>query len=295
MSHRIYSIAVAVGFTLTMLGTTADARTLVVGGKAFTEQYVMAEITKQLLEREGFQAQTKVGFATDKIREAQLAGELDITWDYTWSGYAFHHGLPGRPNVDEVMRRLRLVDEPQGLVWLDRSSVNNTYGLAVNLDWAAENCVHSLDDLANLVRSGANIRLASDQECHKREDCLLGVYKAYNFTLPEKNISVMNVAETFEALRERKADVGVVYMTEGKIPAYDLEVLNDPKVVFAEYYLVPVVRKATLAEFPKLKAILDKIVKAMDQATQQDLHYRIDVVGQPVNEVATYFIASKGL
>ena len=273
----------------------ATARTFTIGGKAFTEQYVLAEITKQMMEKAGLQARTRVGYATDKIRQAQLAGEVDISWDYSWTGYRLHLGFADAKDPDEALRIVRETDSENGLIWLTRSSVKNGSALAVNLDYAAEKCIHSVDDLAQAIRNGLKVRFASDQECHKREDCLIGMQRAYDFKIPKAQIDVMNVAETHEALHERRADVGVVYITDGKIPAYDLELLEDPKAVTNANYLTPVVASRALEEEPRIRAILEKIAGALDTETSQDLHYRVDIVGQPVEQVAAYFISAKGL
>ncbi len=289
------SCAAAIGLLAALSPDAAEARRFVVGGKAFTEQYVLAEITRQMLERAGIDAETRVGFATDEIRQAQLAGDVDISWDYTWTGYKFHHGMAEWKPADQVLDELRDLDEDVGLIWLERSKVNNTYAFAVNLDYAAEACIHSMEDLAQAMRNGLDIRMASDQECHKREDCLLGAQSAYDFTVPSDKIEVMNVSDTYEALRERRAEVAVVYATDGKIPAYDLEILEDQKSVFAEYFIVPVARAEALAEDPRIGPILELIARSLDQDTSQELHYRVDVVGQPIEQVAAYFIASKGL
>ncbi len=268
---------------------------LVVGGKAFTEQYVLAEITKQLLEREGVPARTRVGYATDAIRAAQLSGEVDLSWDYTWTGWAFHHQQQGYRAPDEALAAVRRLDADNGLVWLERSDVNNTYAVATNLDYAAEACIHSMPDLAQAVRNGLQIRLASDQECHRRVDCWLRAEDVYGFEFPRDRILVMNVADTYEALRERRAEMAIVYTTDGKIPAYDFEVLTDPESVFAEYYLVPVARADAVRRAPVAQGILNRISAALDTATSQDLHYRVDVVGQPIDQVARYFISLKSL
>lgn len=285
----------AVWLSVAPLGSFAEARTYTVGGKAYTEQYVLAEITKQMLERAGLSARTRVGYATDKIRQAQLAGDVDISWDYSWTGYRIHLGFTEPKEPDEALRIVREADLENGLVWLNRSAVKNSAALAVNLDYAAENCIHSIADLAQAIRNGLKVRVASDQECHKREDCLIGLQRAYDFKIPRDQISVMNVAETHEALHERRAEIGVVYTTDGKIPAYDLELLEDPKSVTNSYYITPVVSSSALEEEPKIREVLDKIAAALDTETSQDMHYRVDIVGQSVEQVARFFIKTKGL
>lgn len=294
--RSISPLIAAVTAACALLGAAAaEARTFVVGGKAFTEQYVLAEITKQMLERSGLEAQTRVGYATDKIRQAQLAGDVDIYWDYSWTGYQIHHGFTEPRGADEALRMVREADLENGLVWLKRSRAQNSFALAVNLDFAAENCIHSMQDLAQAIRNGLKVRLASDQECYKREDCLLGAQRAYDFAIPQDRVEVMNVAQTHEALRERRAEVAVVYSTDGKIPAYDLELLEDSKTAFNPYYLVPVITSSALEEEPRLREIIEKIADALDTSTSQELHYRVDIVGQSVEQVAKYFITAKGL
>lgn len=278
-----------------LFAAAAEARTYIVGGKAYTEQYVLAEVTKQMLEREGIESQTRVGYSTVDIRQAQLAGDVDISWDYTWIGYTVHHGFTEPRDADSALEEIRRLDVENGLIWLPRSKVNNSPALAVNLDFAAENCIHSLIDLSQALRNGLSVRMASDQECHKREDCLLGVQRAYDFKIPPENITVMNVAETHEALRLRRAEVAVVYVTDGKIPAYDLELLEDPKGAFNAYFITPVVSATALEETPRIRPLLERVAAALDTETLQDLNYRVDIVGQPVEQVARYFITSKGL
>ncbi|MDP8919921.1 MAG: glycine/betaine ABC transporter substrate-binding protein, partial [Pseudomonadota bacterium] len=60
------------------LPQAALARTLVVGGKGYTEQLLMAELTSQLLTAKGFQVETRTGFDTNALRRAQEAGRIDL-------------------------------------------------------------------------------------------------------------------------------------------------------------------------------------------------------------------------
>lgn len=279
-------------------GVVAQApaeRPLVVGGKNFTEQFVLAEIARQLLAREGFAVEARTGFATDEIRQAQLIGDVDITWDYTWTGYAFHHGFDEPLPADEVLDVLREVDVDNGLIWLNRSTVNNTYAFAVNLDFAAEACIHSMPDLAQALRNGMRLRFASESECPRRLDCLISAQSVYGFEFPADAITVVEAGQPVELLRERRAEVGVVFTTDGTIPAYDLELLADPEVVFAEYYITPVIREEIAVAQPAVRDLIERLTAALDTATQQELHYRVDIVGQSVEDVARFFLSTRAI
>jgi osmoprotectant transport system substrate-binding protein len=63
--------------------TSASAQTIVVGGKNFTEQQIMAEMTSQLLQAKGFKTDKRAGLGSAPLRQAQEAGQVDVYWEYT--------------------------------------------------------------------------------------------------------------------------------------------------------------------------------------------------------------------
>ncbi len=70
--------------------TSAAAQNVVVGGKNFTEQQIMAEMTNQLLQAKGFKTDKRAGLGTAPLRQAQEAGQVDLYWEYTgtaWISY----------------------------------------------------------------------------------------------------------------------------------------------------------------------------------------------------------------
>lgn len=57
---------------------------LIVGSKDFTEQLILGEMTRLLLEDAGASVQDQIGMAgTDATRQALLSGEIDMYWEYT--------------------------------------------------------------------------------------------------------------------------------------------------------------------------------------------------------------------
>ena len=62
---------------------SAFAQSLVVGGKSFTEQQLVAEITSQFLTAKGFRTRVRIGFSTSGIRKELEAGLVDVYWEYT--------------------------------------------------------------------------------------------------------------------------------------------------------------------------------------------------------------------
>src|ERR687889_207182 len=105
----------------------ALARSLVVGGKGYTEQLLMAEMTSQLLTAKGFQVETRAGFDTNALRRAQEAGRIDLYWEYTGTSLREFNKVTERLTPAEAYNRVKQLDAQKGLVWLEPSHVNNTY------------------------------------------------------------------------------------------------------------------------------------------------------------------------
>ena len=69
--------------TLVAFSGAAFAAELTVGGKDFIEQYLVAEMTKQLLESKGYKIRKTDGMGTNIVRAALESGEVDLYWEYT--------------------------------------------------------------------------------------------------------------------------------------------------------------------------------------------------------------------
>src|SRR5664279_5566466 len=62
------------------------AQTIVVGGKAFTEQQIMTAMTVALLKARGFTPDRKAGMGSAAVRSALENGQIDVYWEYTGTG-----------------------------------------------------------------------------------------------------------------------------------------------------------------------------------------------------------------
>ncbi|MEP7208901.1 MAG: glycine betaine ABC transporter substrate-binding protein, partial [Casimicrobiaceae bacterium] len=68
--NKTLTAAVA-GLLLGFGASAALAQTIVVGGKNFTEQQIMASMTNQLLKAKGFSPDVKAGMGSAVLRQAQ--------------------------------------------------------------------------------------------------------------------------------------------------------------------------------------------------------------------------------
>ncbi len=192
-------------------------------------------------------------------------------------------------------KKVKELDAAKGLVWLNPSKANNTYSLAMNADDAKKHGIVTISDLANKVKGGTKLNLASNAEFYARPDGLKPLEQMYGFEFARDNVKRMDTGLVYQALKEKQVDVGLVFATDGRVPAFNFVVLKDDKGYFPAYAMTPVVRKQTLDANPKLADILNSLSAKLDDATMSRLNASVDVDKKTVEEVAQTFLKKEGL
>ena len=281
--------------TLALGVGTASAQTVVVGGKNFTEQQIMAEMTSQLLQAKGFKTDKRAGLGTAPLRQAQEAGQVDVYWEYTGTSLITFNKVNDKLDAAATYAKVKELDAAKGLVWLNPSKANNTYALAMRKADAEAKKIKTLSDLAAKVKGGDALKLASNAEFYARPDGLAPLQQTYGFEFGRENVARMDTGLVYQALKDKQVDVALVFATDGRIPAFDFLVLADDKGFFPSYALTPVVRKETLDKNPKLADILNGLSAKLDDASMAKLNASVDVDKKTVEEVSTSFLKSQNL
>jgi osmoprotectant transport system substrate-binding protein len=273
----------------------AVAQSVVVGGKNFTEQQLMAEMTSQLLKAKGFTVDKRDGMGTAVLRQAQESGQIDVYWEYTGTSLITFNKVTDKLDAAATYAKVKELDAAKGLVWLDPSKANNTYALAMRKADASGKGISTLSELAAKVKGGEALKFGCNAEFYSRPDGLKPLEAAYGFEFGRENVVRMDTGLVYQALKDSQVDVGLVFATDGRIPAFDFVVLKDDKGFFPSYALTPVVRKETLDKNPKLAEILNALSAKLDDATMAKLNASIDVDKKSVEEVAGAFLKEQAL
>lgn len=294
MLKVIKKLAVATAMTVTA-ALPIQASELVIGGKNFTEQQLLTEITSQYLSANGYDIERRAGMGSAVLRKAQENGQIDLYWEYTGTSLLTYNKVTEKLAPAEVYNRVKELDGKKGLVWLNASSANNTYALAMRKSDAEKRGISTLSNLADAVNGKSGLTLAVNAEFYARKDGLKPLQKAYGFEFSRKDIKRMDSGLTYTALKEAQVDVALVFATDGRIPAFGFIVLEDDKGYFPNYAVTPVVREQTLQKNPQLAAQMNKLSAAIDTDKMSDLNARVDVKRQSIEKVASDFLQEAGL
>lgn len=291
---RVTATAFA-GLAFAGVALGAQAADIVVGGKNFTEQQLLSAITEQLLEAKGHDVDNRAGMGSAAVRSAMENGQIDVYWEYTGTSLITYNKVEERLDAAATYARVKQLDAEKGIVWLDASRANNTYALAMRAVDADAQGVATLSDLAEKVNGGADMTLGSNAEFYARPDGLRPLQEAYGFAFSRSDIKRMDTGLVYQALRDGQVDVGLVFATDGRIPAFDFRVLKDDKGYFPSYALAPVIRAEVLEANPGIGEALNALAATLDDATMARLNARVDVDKVSVENVAAEFLQGAGL
>ena len=279
-----------------MLASAVAAQTIVVGGKAFTEQQIMTAMTVALLKAKGFTPDRKAGMGSAAVRQAMENGQIDVYWEYTGTALAVFNKINDKfDSADAAYKKIKEVDAAKNLVWLNMSPVNNTYAFAMNADDAKKRGIVTMTDYAKAVKADPKLTFASNAEFYSRPDGLPGWQKTYGFEIDRDSVKRMDTGLVYQALKDRQVDSGVVFATDGRIPAFNFVVIKDDKNYAAPYNMTPVVRKEIADKNPKLVEALNALSAKLNNETMARLNASVDVDKKTPEEVAEAFLKQNGL
>ncbi|MCA1769086.1 MAG: glycine betaine ABC transporter substrate-binding protein [Halomonas sp.] len=280
---------------MTAAPSMAQAETITVGGKNFTEQLILADMTVQYLESKGHAVDERSGMGTAVLRQAQESGQVDLYWEYTGTSLISYNKVTEKLTPEQGYQRVKELDAEKGLIWLEPSNANNTYALAMREDHAQELGITSISDLAEAINSGNELVLASNATFYSRDDGLRPMQETYGFEFGRRNVKRMDQGLTLPALDQKEVDVAMTTATNGRIPAMDLTVLKDDLQFFPDYALTPVVRQETLEENPELAEQMNALSALLDDATMARLNAKVDVEKENIEDVSQSFLEENGL
>ena len=294
LKQKIKALIATCIFAIAPFSHSAEPK-VVVGGKNFTEQRLLAEMTSQYLKASGFQVDLRTDMGSALVRAAQEHGQIDLYWEYTGTALISYNKILEPLNAEETYRRVKELDAKKGIVWLNPSSANNTWALAIRESDKDRLPFRTVSELKAALAAGKAPTLAAGVQFVSRTDGLVGLEKSYDFKYPKSLIKQMDPGLTYQAIRDAQVDIAAVYTTDGRVEAFKLLVLKDDKNFFPSYALVPVVREDTLKKYPQLERLMNAVSARLDDMTMRRLNAAVDVEKKSFEEVARNFLVQQKL
>ncbi|ANS29400.1 glycine betaine/carnitine/choline binding protein [Rhodococcus opacus] len=272
---------------------------ITVGSKDFTEQVTLGYIIEFALSAAGAEVRDLTNIqGSNSTRDAQLDGQIDVTYEYTGTGWINYLGneipIPDPTAQFEAVRDEDL--ESNGMVWVDPAPMNNTYALAMSRQTAEETGITTLSDYADLVnRDPAAATTCVETEFNVRQDGFPGMAAKYGFDPARANRQILQTGIIYQATADgTQCKFGEVFTTDGRIIALDLVLLEDDRQFFPKYNPAITMRKDFAEAHPQVAEVMAPISAALTNEEITELNRRVDVEGEEPADVARDWLVEKG-
>lgn len=283
--------------------------TIYVGSKSFPEAEILSWIVYLVMEDEGLRVVEDMQTAptTAEVRQALLDGTIDVYVEYTATGVLLL--AENNPSISPedakdygvAFSTVSIFDSTRNdLIWLQPSPANNTYALAVTDEFATENEIETLEDLALYINAGNEVVIVGNTEFFERADAYQSFETTYGWQATDDQIYNMGEeaqpTETLTALEtgDNGTNVAMAYTTDGELITGDFVVLEDSLGAQPFYAPAPVVRGEVIRNYPNIAVRLQRVFQELDNRALQNLNLAVTRFGDTPEEAAADFLIEIG-
>ncbi len=263
-------------------------RTVVIGAKNFSEQYILARLIGDRLTRAGYTVQYRDGLGSAVAFGAVAGGEIDAYVDYAgtiWAGEMKRTDVP--PRAEQVRAIAEWARAKRGVGLVGSLGFENAYAFAMRGDDARRRRIASLTGLAN---ASPQLKLGADLEFLDRAE-----WAAIRRVYPMRFASATPYSPTFmyRAMESGRADVISAFSSDGRIAADRLVTLTDPRRAIPGYDAILLVAPKRTQDQRFLSA-LRPLVGRINVAAMREANYMVDRdADKATPEAAARWLAAK--
>lgn len=295
--NRIMALAATAAASFALIITSVSRmrteETIHIATKPMTEQYVMGEMLKLLIEQDtdlNADLTQGVGGGTSNIQPAMENGEFDIYPEYTgtaWNMVLKNKGLYTEELFGELQREYR---DNYNMEWRGMYGFNNTYGIVVRKEIAEQ---YDLRTYSDLSAAADQLVFGAEYDFFEREDGYEALCDAYGLNF--KETMDLDIGLKYQALEQKQIDVMVVFTTDGQLSEADVKILEDDKQFYPSYLCGNVVRGKVLEEHPELETVFDKVTGLISDEDMARMNYEVETENKEPEDVAEEYLTSHGL
>jgi osmoprotectant transport system substrate-binding protein len=277
---------VACGGTTTP-GTTSKG-TITVGGFAFPESSILAQIYGEALAHGGYTINYKLNLGSrEVVAPALKSAQIDLYPGYAATDLEYYNNKAGEATGDAVATTAKLNShlQPLGLVALTPSQAVDQNAFAVTKATQAKYNLTKLSDLAPIANQ---LTMGAGPECPTRPYCIPGLEKTYGIKFKAFKALDTDGPLTRAAFANGTIQVGLVFSSDGDLKQLGLVVLQDDKQLEAADNVVPIMRLAAATD--DVKAILNNIDAKLTTADLVTMNAQVSLNHQDADAVAKAYL-----
>jgi osmoprotectant transport system substrate-binding protein len=282
------AIAVAIGACGSTSTPAAAKGTITVGGFAFSEGSVLAELYGQALQHAGYTVNFKLNLGNrEVVAPALKSGQIDMYVGYAATDLEFYDGGAGEATGDAVATTAKLNSHLSSLnlVALTPSNTVDQNAFAVTKATADK---YSLTKLSDLAPVASQFVLGAGPECKTRPFCLPGLQTTYGLHFKDFKTLDTDGPLTRAALKSGAIQIGLVFSSDSDLKTLGLVVLQDDKHLEAADNVVPILRTAVATD--DAKTVLNNVSAKLTTADLLQMNAQVELLHQDADAVTRVWL-----
>lgn len=254
----------------------------VVGGKGFTEQYIIAGLVAAELEAVGFTTEQRLGMGTEVVYEATANNTVDVYLEYSGTVWANIMGREDNPGRDQILQEVSAhIAQADNMTNVAALGFQNLYALAMRRDRAQELGLQTIEDLQPIAQT---LVAAGDLEFFGRPEWI-NIRDTYNIDFDEK--LTFDTTLMYTAVNDGQVDLISAYTTDGRVAAFDLLILQDTLNAIPPYDGFLAVSERAMADSEFVQVLTNLADKISDEE-MREANRLVDVEGRSVSDAVAY-------
>ena len=275
--------------------TDGGGASLKIGAKSFTEEKLLAAITKIELGKHNFTIDDSTEAADPAIGQAIASNQIQMLWQYTGTelGAQYLNASTIPTNLDQAFNQVAQLDAAKGLCWTSETKFDDTNGIGVRSADTSKFGT-TLSSFTAYLQQHTDVKICIASEFRTRSDGLPGLANTYG-SVWANYPGLTDVTQGGESvLANKQCDAAEVYTTDAALAADNLVALQDDKTLFPADNAGLIVRADVLAAHPAIANLMAPIAAKLTTDVMVGLNKKVDVDGMSVTDVATAWLSQNG-
>jgi osmoprotectant transport system substrate-binding protein len=275
--------------------TDGGGASLKIGAKSFTEEKLLAELTKVELGKHNFTIDDSTHAADPAIGQAIASNQIQMLWQYTGTelGAQYLNVSPIPTDLDQAFNKVAQLDAAKSLCWTSETKFDDTNGIGVRSADTSKFGT-TLSSFTAYLQQHTDVKICIASEFRTRSDGLPGLASTYGSvwsTYP----GLTDVSQGGESvLANKQCDAAEVFTTDAALQADNLVALQDDKKLFPADNAGLMVRADVLSAHPAIANLMAPIAAKLTTTVMVGLNKMVDVDGMSVTTVATNWLSQNG-
>jgi osmoprotectant transport system substrate-binding protein len=273
--------------------SSSSNKAMTIASFNFGESEILAHMYGDVLTKAGFTITYKDKLGNrEVVYPALKSGHVDLVPEYQGTLLTFINPNGGASgDATDTFNKLQAeLKKDNVLEALQFSPAADQNAFAVTKATADKDNLKTTSDLKPYA---SQMTLGGPPECPTRPFCQPGLQQTYGLNFKSFRSLDAGGPLTKSALDSGAIDVGLLFSSDGSIPAKNYVVLQDDKHLQTADNIVPVIRKNKLDS--NAQKAIDKVSAALTSSELAALNKQVDIDKADPSDVASQFLKGKSL